>query len=280
MTTLPTFAEIRVNGADAASFLHSQLASDVRAIEPLHWNFGSYCAADGRVLALMLVACESADRWRLLLPADVSQAVASRLQRYRLRSRCTIDTSEVAINADDGVQPAAAAYRCEQFAWQATGESPAPMPHQLWEQQLKLSIPWLVAATSERFLPQMLALERLQAFSLRKGCFPGQEIIARTHYLGRSKRRLVRLANSGDCELAEPGDELRLLDNDLLVGTLIGAGRGAAGGLAVVSESATTGMSIRTSDTLRNATFVIEGDVIEKIGDGGLNGRYHPPFSA
>jgi folate-binding protein YgfZ len=280
MTTSPTFAEIRVNGADATSFLHSQLANDIRAIEPLQWNFGSYCAADGRVQALMLVARESVESWRLLLPADLSLAVASRLQRYRLRARCTIDSTDVAINADDGDNGADAAYRCECFGWNVTTGSPAPMPPLLWAQQLQLGIPWLVAASSERFLPQMLALERLQAYSLRKGCFPGQEIIARTHYLGRSKRRLVRLTCSGDIDTAVPGSELCTIEDDRVVGTLIAAAPAAAGGLAVVPESVVTGMPVRTFGALRNATFVIEGDVIGTIGDGGLNGRYHPPFSA
>jgi folate-binding protein YgfZ len=228
----------------------------------------------------MLVACESAESWRLLLPAEVSSAVASRLQRYRLRSRCTIDISEVAVIAAGAEDAAAATYRCEQFAWQVAYGSPAPMPHQLWAQQQQLAIPWLIAATSERFLPQMLALDRLQAYSLRKGCFPGQEIIARTHYLGRSKRRLVRLTSTGESDLAEPGCELCALESDQVVGTLVSAVDGTAAGLAVVSEQASSGMPIRPLGTLRNATFVIEGDVIEKIGDGGLNGRYHPPFSA
>jgi hypothetical protein len=124
----------------------------------------------------------------------------------------------------------------------------------------------------------MLALERLHAYSLRKGCFPGQEIVARTHYLGRSKRRLVRVATvEGD---GEAGAELCTVDGDSPVGVLIAAGAADIGGLAVVAASAIAGTTVRVAGPARNATFVIESDVIETIGDAGLNGRYHPPFSA
>lgn len=277
MTTSPRFAEIRVDGPDAHTFLHSQLANDIRAIEPLHWRFGSYCVADGRVQALMMVACETRDLWRLLLPADLATAVAQRLQRYRLRARCAIDAVEVGIAGDDGgAATPAAHYRCGQFCWQVSAGPGGPLDASLAAQQVRLGIPWLVAATSERFLPQMLALERLQAYSLRKGCFPGQEIVARTHYLGRSKRRLARLAVIAADSSGEAGSELCGVDDDHVVGVLVGAAAEGAGALAVLPESAVAGMSLRIAGTARSATFVIEGDVIETIGDTELNGIYHP----
>jgi folate-binding protein YgfZ len=280
MTTTPRFAEIEVVGPDARSFLHSQLANDIRSIEPGQWRFGSYCAADGRVQALLMVACETAEHWRLLLPADLTQAVSGRLQRYRLRARCTIASTDVAIDASGGVASGAIGrYESDFYTWRCASGLSEPLPLPLWTQQLQLGIPWIVTATSERFLPQMLALERLHAYSLRKGCFPGQEIVARTHYLGRSKRRLVRLTlvEGG----AEPGAELCPMDSNAGVGVLIAAGAtNDDGGLAVVAESAVAGSAVRVAGTTRNATFVIESDVIETIGDARLNGRYHPPFSA
>ncbi len=280
MTTTPRFAEIEVVGPDARSFLHGQLANDVGAIEPAQWRFGSYCTADGRVQALLMVACETAEHWRLLLPADLAEVVTARLQRYRLRARCTIASAEVAIDASRGAFAGpVGSYECDAYSWHCAGGSSGPLPLPLWTQQLQLGIPWIVAATSERFLPQMLALERLQAYSLRKGCFPGQEIVARTHYLGRSKRRLVRLSEVEGG--AEVGVELCPMDRDTGIGVLIAAGATTAiGGLAVVAESAVAGTAVRAAGSTRNATFVIESDVIETIGDATLNGHYHPPFSA
>lgn len=281
--TSPRFAEICVIGPDAQAFLHSQLASDVRAVEPGNWLFGSYCAADGRVQALMMVACDSPECWRLLMPADVASAVDARLQRYRVRARCTIATTGVSIEEGGREEAASASYRCEQFSWRVeaggSGVSMALAPA-LWVQQIELGIPWLVAATSERFLPQMLALERLQAYSLRKGCFPGQEIVARTHYLGRSKRRLARLSTlEGDCSL-EAGSELSAIEEDHPLGVLIAAASGYRNALAVLPESAVPGMVLRVAGTARNATLVIESDMIETFGDAGLNGRYYPPSGA
>lgn len=279
MTTSPRFAEILVEGPDSQSFLHGQLASDIRAIEPGQWRFGSYCAADGRVQALLMVARESTERWRLLLPADLMDPVSQRLQRYKLRARCSVAGAVVGITAAPGLSaPGASSYACAAFNWHVIAGVDEPLPHALWTQQLLLGIPWIVSATSERFLPQMLALERMQAFSLRKGCFPGQEIVARTHYLGRSKRRLVRVAWSGEQIEAAPGAELSGVDGDSVVGMLVACD--SSTGLAVVSEIAQTNQYLRVTGTARNATFVIESDVIETIGDGELNGPFHPPFSA
>lgn len=279
--TTPRFAEIRVHGTDALAFLHGQLASDIRAIDPGHWRFGSYCAADGRVQALMLVASATRDDWRLLLPADLCGAVTQRLQRYRLRARCAIEAVEVGLAGSDvDAQPGAACYQCAAFEWRVTAPADMALPPVLWTQQLRLGIPWIVAATSERFLPQMLALERLHAYSLRKGCFPGQEIVARTHYLGRSKRRLVRLTTAAGEPAVAPGSELLDADGGQPSGTLIAHAEGSGDALAVVAENAVAGLRVKVADTERTATFVIEGDAIETFGDGGLNGRFHPPFSA
>ncbi|MBK9656282.1 MAG: tRNA-modifying protein YgfZ [Rhodanobacteraceae bacterium] len=155
------------------------------------------------------------------------------------------------------------------------------MSSSAWERQLELDIPWIVAATSERFLPQMLGLQRLQAFSLRKGCFPGQEVVARTHFLGRVKRRLVRLLRtSGDVSLA-PGAELCLQAGaSAAAGVLLSTAEDHLPTLAVVTDEAVAGSVLQAMNPRENATFVIDRDVIGTIGDEVLNGRYDPPFSA
>lgn len=281
----PRFAEILVHGSDAAGFLHSQLTSDVKALAVDECQFSGYCGADGRVLALLLLARTGPEEFRLLLPEPLAEPVLQRLQRYRLRARCTLAASAVEITADRADSAPAAGTRLWQqagFCWrvQARPAEPgaSPLPAALWDQQVALGIPWLMPATSEHFLPQMLGLGRLHAFSLRKGCYPGQEVIARTHYLGRSKRRLARV-RANRLGSAPAGSELLAGDSQIPAGTLV-ALDSLGGGLAVLLEAATDGLTLRTSGDANIATFVIESDVSETIGDISLNGHCIPPFSA
>ena len=277
MMTPPSFAEIIVEGPEAQTFLHGQLAADVKAIAPAHWGYACYCVPDGRVQALMMVAHASAEQWRLLLPAELADGVLSRLQRYRLRSRCSLASSEVAIVAT--VDPLAAAYRCAAFSWSVEAGAASALAPNLWSQQAELGIPWIVAASSELFLPQMLALERLQAYSLRKGCFPGQEVVARIHYLGRSKRRLTRLSQV-DGELSvRAGDELGLVGHAQKLGTLVLIDPSSRTALAVLMEAAVAGMRLTVSTQERHADFVIEGDVSETISETMLNKSYVPQMA-
>ena len=281
MMTPPSFAEIEVEGADAATFLHSQLANDVRSIELGQWKYGSYCVPDGRVQAVMMIARHGPERWRLLLPADLVAGVALRLQRYRLRARCTISCNSVGFGSTDAASTSSARYQCAAFSLTTSSGSDAPMPHALWSQQLELGIPWIVAATSERFLPQMLALERLQAFSLRKGCFPGQEVVARTHFLGRVKRRLVRLRLEPGSAPLEAGAELCLEPGTAASAiVLLSSASGPTQMLAVVANDVLLGAVLHPANPDECATYVIDRDVIETISDDVLNGLYHPPFSA
>ncbi len=273
----PRFAEILVDGPDALSFVHGQLASDVKAIAPGHWRHAAYCVPDGRVQALMMVAVETATRLRLLLPEDLAASVQHRLGRYRLRARCEFSVRPVRITTPAPEAPASAAaddriYQCEAFEWLVTGADSEPLPAELWSEQVTHGVPWIVAATSEKFLPQMLALEQLAAFSLRKGCFPGQEVVARTHFLGRSKRHLVSLTRSGGADPLEPGNELlSSLNVTEICGWIIADAlpqRPIA--LAVVTESAPDSLTAAEVDA---ATFVINRESTETKRDKLLNGR-------
>lgn len=281
MTTPPSFAEIDVQGPDAETFLQGQLANDVSSIEQGRWRYGCYCVPDGRVQALLMIARPGVQQWRLLLPADVALAVTLRLQRYKLRARCTISSHEVVADHGNPAAENSASYRCAAFELTVAAGSVAPMSSSAWARQRELDIPWIVAATSERFLPQMLGLQRLQAFSLRKGCFPGQEVVARTHFLGRVKRRLVRLLRtSGDVSLA-PGAELCLQAGaSASAGVLLSTAEDHLPTLAVVTDEAVAGSELQAMNPRENATFAIDRDVIGTFGDEVLNGRYDPPFSA
>ena len=126
MTTPPSFAEIDVQGPDAETFLQGQLANDVSGIEQGRWRYGCYCVPDGRVQALLMIARPGVQQWRLLLPADVAAAVTLRLQRYKLRARCTISSHEVVADHGDPAPDNRARYRCAAFELAVIVTQPTP----------------------------------------------------------------------------------------------------------------------------------------------------------
>lgn len=271
---LPSFSEILVDGPDTLHFMQGQLAADVKAIDLGCWAFAAYCLPDGRVQALMIVARENEDRLSLLLPTDLASTVLTRLQRYRLRARCELSSRPVSV-----VQPESSCvtrrYSCAGFSWGVNATQSAAIDDSLWSAQVQLAVPWLVTGSSEKFLPQMLSLERLAAYSLRKGCFPGQEVVARMHFLGRSKRHLVSLHRTeGDCALI-PGQELHAA-----AGTGEPCGWAIAddfprssAALAVITESAPELLRSGADSSAQPAIFVNKRESTGTKGDKLLNER-------
>ena len=266
MNSTPSFAEIEIRGRDAGSFLHSQLASEVAGLAPGQWRFGSYCQVDGRVQSLLMCARLEAECFRLLLPEDNCAEVVQRLLRFRIRAKCEISSEPVSIAAG---MNGARSYACADFNWEIrTRESDRPaLPQSLWSAQITLGVPWLTAPVAGKFMPVMLALERLQAFSLRKGCYPGQEILARTHYLGRSKRRLVMLRVLDDGQPAA-GLELFCKVDAPAVGAVICAA--ASHVLAVVNETVTSADLLHAPTV--TSKFVIDRNLEAEPAAGLLNG--------
>ncbi len=154
----------------------------------------------------------------------LATAVTDRLKIYRMRAKVDIDVLSnyvvAGLQSGDSPEPAPPAAHTIRLAdsdrWLVlTGDDDAPEPDkQLQEEwrvaELRLGITWLSPPTSGEFLPQMLGFEELGAVNYRKGCYPGQEIVARTHYLGKVKRHPRLLA----CRLAlgpEPMDRIDII---------------------------------------------------------------------
>lgn len=278
MINAPRFALLDVNGVDAASFLHSQLACEVRELAHGQWRFACYCEADGRVQALIVLARLSDSQFHLLLPADLADAVRTRLLRYRLRARCNIELHSVSLISGRGQYVIAGP--AFEACWQAAEADTATTEPELWNRQLALGQAWVCAATSGKFLPQMLGYAEIGAFSLRKGCFPGQEIVARTHYLGRSKRRLVHATAAEANVYAEAGSEW--IDPALsgVSAVLLGTRCDGSAALLVAPDSMAVGTRLQCADAAAGAGFVIDRDYSETKRDAGLNGGSYAVVSA
>lgn len=201
MIKLSYLSVVRFKGDDAGSFLHSQLSADILGLGSGDATFACYCEPKGRVLALLLVYRNSEDYY-VIMSAKLATTVTDRLKIYVMRSKVNIeilsDYSVAGLQADDMQEPVL------NSAWlielPGDRQSLVMTPHDItaaadpvlqgeWKlSELRQGISWLSPETSGQFLPQMLGFEALGAVNYRKGCYPGQEIVARTHYLGKVKR--------------------------------------------------------------------------------------------
>ena len=181
MSDIP-YSTIVVSGADAEHFLQGQLTSDLRELGRLRSQRSAWCNPKGRVICIMTVRRED-DSLLLTLPMELAEHVVQRLTMFRLRAKVEFDTRPA--SADElGMEG-------DYDAWRLA--------------RLHAGIPEVFGAQSEQFTPHMLNLDQLGAVSLDKGCYTGQEIIARTHHRGSSKRRLHRFESFAP---VSPGDKI------------------------------------------------------------------------
>ena len=210
MIKLSYLSVIRFNGVDAGSFLHSQLSADVQGLASGDSTFACYCEPKGRVIGLMLVYRNDEDYY-VIMSAKLAATVTDRLKIYVMRSKVNIEIlSDYSVSGllTNDIQESTLA-----SSWTielpGIGHSLVVTPHDLTAEAdtalqnewkilgLRQGIIWLSPDTSAQFLPQMLGFQELGAVNFRKGCYPGQEIVARTHYLGKVKRHPRLL----DCKL-------------------------------------------------------------------------------
>ena len=226
MLELSHLAVIRFSGADAGSFLHSQLSADVLSLDNGVSTFACYCEPKGRVLALMLVQ-KVDDAYMVIMSSTLATAVIERLKIYRMRSRVEFDglDNHVILGMPEGDSSTRALADVYTVQIPNREEKIVITPHDItkssdidllknWKvSELCSGITWLNEETSGEFLPQMLGFEELGAVNYKKGCYPGQEIVARTHYLGKVKRH-PRVLN---CKLEycpKPMDKIRISDGE------------------------------------------------------------------
>lgn len=218
---------IRVSGADASQFLHNLLTNDINHLAPEGLRHAALCTAKGRMIASFLVWREGPDIL-LLLSADILPGILKKLSMYVLRSQAkltdigaersligvagpqaeTLLGAQAAMSALPHAGGTALRLDAERFilalpadrAEEVSGRlaaSARPGKAADWHlAEIAAGIPRIVAATQEAFTPQMVNYElpAVGGVSFQKGCYPGQEIVARTQYLGKVKRRMYRVA--------------------------------------------------------------------------------------
>lgn len=276
LTDLSHLALLEVAGADAQSFLHSQLTLDLRDFAGDSAALTAWCSPKGRVLATFILF-RLDDAFYLALAADLAARICARLKLFVLRARVSI-TDRSAEYARLGVSglnspellrvraclsaaPPARAWELTAGSGMAAIRLPGAQPRfllaggfknlqclrrdlqnacraadtQAWLlQDIEAGVPMIESATSDQFLPQMLDLDRLGGLSFDKGCYPGQEVIARLRYRGAVKQRLHR-GYMRESMLPAAGTPLYASGQAEQLGTVLCAAPDAVGGTALLA---------------------------------------------
>jgi tRNA-modifying protein YgfZ len=213
---LNRYGLIAVAGPDARDFLHAQLTNDVSKLPPDRSTLAGWCTAQGRLLATMRVI-PSPDGFLLQLARDIAPAIAKRLSMYVLRAKVKVaDQSDAwqqqgLWDADLPVAGVAwegetATVKVDARRFLRIGKAlPAgcAAAEETWAlHEIRAGRPLISAATQDKFVPQMVNLEAIGGVDFQKGCYPGQEIVARAQYRGQVKRRMVHARTD-----RKPGEE-------------------------------------------------------------------------
>lgn len=274
---------IRASGEEAAVFLHNLLSNDIKNLAEDTAQYNSLCTGKGRMLANFIV-WRDGDDFLLVLAADLHAAMLRKLSMYVLRSKVKLTdaSEEIALLGLAGADAATLLTRAgipvsptvmgvthcpagtnlrlaagrflvalpaglAATAWEilsATPARPAGTPAWTWL-EVRDGVPLITAATQEEFVPQMVNFELIGGISFRKGCYPGQEVVARTHYLGKVKRRMF-LVHLGDGKLPAPGDALHCPDMpEQPCGKVVNAAPAPGGGCDALAVLYTTSAEAR-----------------------------------
>jgi tRNA-modifying protein YgfZ len=262
---LPPPNLLEMTGADAVAFAHAQFGSDVRALAVGRWQWSAWLSAQGRVRALFRLLRLGDDRLLAVLDGASAATMRDGLARYVLRSKVKLQphaaaaasgcwtaaglpaglaapTGDAFSTSSDGAPNGVFALPLPHGAgwrWLVFGDAAAMAPSatidaevERWRSaDIDAGIVALSEEQSERYLPSWLGLDRLGAVSVGKGCYPGQEIVARLHFRGGNKRWLHRLAFEaaalparGSALRGEPGTT----DGELVCAAWTGTSQGVA----------------------------------------------------
>lgn len=267
--TLSDLGLMVADGTEAIDFLQSQLTNDLKGLPADRAQLSGYCTAKGRLLATFLV-WKNGDTVRLLLNHEIQPAVQKRLGMFILRAKVKLHDATagrvflgmggaaapdflakifgVLPEGDYGLVhteigtlirlPAVSGTPRwlldvdRDFVQQHSAQWQSVALPLWWWTQIQAGIPQVVAATQEKFVPQMINLDAIGGVSFSKGCYPGQEIVARSHYLGKLKRRMALAHVAADTPL--PGTDV--FHDGQPCGVIVNAAPHFAGGCDVLVE--------------------------------------------
>ncbi len=219
---LDQYGLLHAAGDDARAFLHAQLSNDIEHLAPGQARYAGWCSAKGRLLATFLVV-PGAGGYLLQLSRDLAPAVAKRLSMFVLRSKVKIadvtgqwaqfgiwepgtGNALAVTERDASIAVRIDPDRCLVLAPEtSSGRYATTASAEDWAlAEVRAGRPLIGQTTQDQFVPQMVNLERAGGVDFGKGCYPGQEVVARAQYRGTVKRRMYRLRGA----VLQPGQDL------------------------------------------------------------------------
>lgn len=276
ITPLPGLGVLDITGLDAEKFLQGQLSCDLRVISTENARRGVHCTPKGRTIASFVLASSAEQHYQCIVPSSCLPLLQQSLGKYIVFSRAELKdssdqwvvfglsgaASEPLIEAHFGAVPTAPLQQlCHEGAlciniegaqpryllllsrataagfWQTASERVQTADSAVWQlMDSKAGIANIDAATSEQFIPQMLNYDKLGAISFNKGCYTGQEVIARAHYKGAVKRRM-QYFNASATQCPIPGSAVfKDGNNSGTVVSAVASDDNTIEGLVVVSQ--------------------------------------------
>jgi tRNA-modifying protein YgfZ len=251
---------IRARGADAARFLHGQLTSDMLNLGPGRAVPAGFCSAKGRLQASFMVWQGAADEILLACAASLLAPTLKRLSMFVMRAQCKLTDATAELPLQGLAGPAALALLGDAQPWECrrgkdgtvirlpdalgvprallAGDAPAgvaALDADSWRWlEVSSGVPLIEAATVDQFVPQMVNLELIGGVDFKKGCYPGQEVVARSQYRGTLKRRMFLFDVAA---AAQPGQELfHSADPGQPAGLVANAATTPSGGSRILAE--------------------------------------------
>ena len=201
---------LKLSGKDVQSFLQGQFSNDIDALEKDVVQLNAYCQHQGKIIALVWVIKKESDFY-VSFPADLEEVVVKRLNMFKMMSDVTItevSNGIIQLGVIDEVFDNSFKLNDQQSIALVDNVDGINLSNsEIWEQAcIESGLPEVYLNTSEQFVPQLLNLDIDEVgVSFTKGCYPGQEVVARLHYLGKSKRRMRQFECEGEVDV---GDEL------------------------------------------------------------------------
>ena len=212
---------IRASGPDAAAFLQGQLTNDVLKLGTGEARLAGFCSAKGRLQATFIVWREGPEELLLVCAASLLPQTLKRLSMFVMRAKCKLTDASAELALHGAAGPSAAAALGDRPVWSRAatstgamllrlpdagglpralavtavadaspfGTAPALAPDAWQWLEVESGLVTVEAATTDRFVPQMVNFELVGGVDFQKGCYPGQEVVARSQYRGTTKRR-------------------------------------------------------------------------------------------
>ena len=201
---------LKVSGSDAEIFLQNQLSNDIFKLASSSVQLNAYCQHQGKIIALLWVM-RSKDNFLLSVPSDVVEIVKSRLQLFIILSDVLIEDISSAIsqigliNENDSNAYSINKNLSVLIEFNGSEKQEISADYDEWTKAcIDSKIPEVFLSSTEKFVPQMLNLDIDEVgVSFSKGCYPGQEVVARLHYLGEAKRRLFTFKSESNIEVGD-----------------------------------------------------------------------------